>query len=626
MRTSMGGRRRHDQIADEGPPKKTKLERLREVLPLAWTLIEPRLPSLLLGLLLILISRSAGLALPASARVFIDEVVTGAKPERMRMVILAVLGGALVQAVCSYFLFRLLTVRTIELVADLRSRGISHLIRLAVPFFDRNRTGALLPRVLHDIEALRLLIGSGFVDFVGGVFFAALSAAYMWTISPRLTLVALFGLIVFTALLAWAFWGVAGVYTERARLLSETSGRLNEALAGIRVIKAYRAEERESAAMETAVMAIRDNAIEMARNNRLFSLGSTVLVGALGLGLMVMARSEIDQGRLTLGGFTTFALLLGLLSGPIYMVVALSGQFADALVSIERLQAILAEPREAVTGPEPRPPSPLRPEDVKGRIAFENVCFEYRHGEPVLKDISFVALPGTATALVGPSGAGKSTIMGLLAAFYRPGSGRIALDGHDVHSLPLSDYRANLGVVFQDTFLFDATLRENVLFARPDATETELKNACLSAHVDEFAARYVLGYDTIVGERGVRLSGGQKQRVAIARAFLANPKILLLDEATSSLDSESETLIQKGLEQLLPGRTTLVIAHRLSTVRSCHQILVMEKGEIVERGSYADLLRLGGRYASMLEQQMVAPPDLRPNRAGQSAAEERLDD
>jgi len=515
-----------------------------------------------------------------------------------------------VQAVCSYFLFKVLTVRTIELVADLRTRGIAHLIRLAVPFFDKNRTGALLPRVLHDIEALRILIGSGFIDFAGGVFFAALSAVYMWTISPRLTVVALSALLAFVTLLVWAFWGVAGAYGERAKLLSETSGRLSEALSGIRVIKAYRAEERESAAMATAIAAMRDNAIEMASNNRIFSFWSTTLVGALGLGLMAMALSEIREGRLTLGGLTTFSLLLGFLNGPVYMVVALAGQFAEALVSIERLQAILSEPGEAVTAKGDPSTSPLKAEDVKGRVVFEDVSFEYRPGEPVLRNVSLVAPPGTATALVGPSGAGKSTIMGLLAAFYRPQAGRVLLDGHDIASLPLSDYRANLGVVFQDTFLFDATLRENVLFARPDATEDEFKQACLSAHVEEFASRFNHGYDTIVGERGVMLSGGQKQRVAIARAFLANPRILLLDEATSNLDSESESLIQRGLESLLPGRTTFVIAHRLSTVRSCHQILVLDHGEVIERGTYADLLRLGGRYAAMLEQQTTTPTPL----------------
>jgi len=605
----MRRRRARDEPEDPGQPKKSRIQRLKEVLPLAWTVVRPRLPSLALGLLLILISRSAGLVLPATARVFVDEVVTGAKPEKMRYVFIAVFAAALVQAVCSYFLFRVLTVRTIELVADLRTRGIAHLIRLAVPFFDKNRTGALLPRVLHDIEALRILIGSGFIDFVGGVFFAALSAAYMWTISPRLTLVALSGLIAFVALLIWAFWGVAGAYGERAKLLSETSGRLSEALSGIRVIKAYRAEERESAAMATSIAAMRDNAIEMATNNRIFSFWSTALVGALGLGLMAMALSEIREGRLTLGGLTTFSLLLGFLNGPVYMVVALAGQFTDALVSIERLQAILSEPGEVVTAPGALSNSPLKAEDVKGHVAFENVSFEYRPGEPVLRGITFRAPPGTATALVGPSGAGKSTIMGLLAAFYRPQGGRIVLDGHDIVTLPLSDYRANLGVVFQDTFLFDATLRENVLFARPDATEAEFKQACLSAHVEEFAARFNHGYDTIVGERGVMLSGGQKQRVAIARAFLANPRILLLDEATSNLDSESEALIQKGLESLLPGRTTFVIAHRLSTVRSCHQILVLDHGEVIERGTYADLIRLGGRYASMLEQQTTAPQE-----------------
>ena len=607
-------RRRHgrNEPEDANNPKKSRIERLKEVLPLAWTVVRPRLPALALGLLLILISRAAGLVLPATARIFIDDVVTGSKPEKMRFVFMGVFAAAVVQAICSYFLFRVLTVRTIELVADLRTRGIAHLIRLAVPFFDKNRTGALLPRVLHDIEALRILIGSGFIDFAGGVFFAVLSAIYMWTISPRLTLVALAALIAFVALLGWAFWGVASSYGQRAKLMAETSGRLSEALSGIRVIKAYRAEERESAAMATSIAAMRDNAIEMATNNRVFSFWSTTLVGALGLGLMTIALSEIREGRLTLGGLTTFSLLLGFLNGPIYMVVALAGQFADALVSIERLQAILSESLEAVTSSGAPSTSPLRPEDVKGHVAFEKVLFEYRPGEPVLKGISFDALPGTATALVGPSGAGKSTIIGLLAAFYRPQSGRVTLDGHDIHSLPLSDYRAHLGVVFQDTFLFDATLRENILFARPDAPEDEFKKACVSAHIDEFATRFSLGYDTIVGERGVMLSGGQKQRVAIARAFLANPRILLLDEATSNLDSESEALIQKGLEQLLPGRTTFVIAHRLSTVRSCHQILVMDRGEVLERGSYADLLTLGGRYASMLEQQMVTPPERQP--------------
>jgi ABC-type multidrug transport system fused ATPase/permease subunit len=592
---------------EEVSAKKPRLERLKEVLPLVWPLIRPRLPALFAGLVLILIARSAGLVLPAVARVFIDDVVTGIQPERMRFVMAAILVAALVQIGCSHLLFRVLTVRTIELVADLRSRGIAHLIRLGIPFFDRNRTGALLPRVLHDIEALRILIGSGFIEFMGGLFFALLSGVYMWTISPRLTLVALAGLLTFAALLAWSFWGVSHVHTDRAQLLSETSGRLSEALSGIRVIKAYRAEERESAAMAESVFAMRDNAIEMAQNNRMLSLASSALVGLMGLGLMTMALSELRSDRLTLGGLTTFALLLGFLNGPIYMVVALAGQFADALVAVERLDAILSEPGEELDGGLGSAALPISKDEVRGHVRFENVSFEYRPGEPVLRNVSFEAPPATATALVGPSGAGKSTIMGLLAVFYRPQTGRILLDGRDISALPLSDYRSNLGVVFQDTFLFDATLRENVLFARPEATESEFGEACRSAHVEEFASRFVHGYDTILGERGVRLSGGQKQRVAIARAFLANPRILLLDEATSNLDSESENLIQQGLERLLPGRTTFVIAHRLSTVRSCHQILVMDQGEVIERGTYAELKQLGGRYASMLEQQMLQP-------------------
>ena len=609
-RSAHGGSRGHrSQDANiDAKAKKSRLERLRQVLPLAWTVIRPRVPALLLGLLLIMVSRAAGLVLPGMARIFIDEVVSGTKPDRMRLVMASVLAASFVQACCSYALFRVLTLRTIELVADFRSRGVAHLIRLGIPFFDKNRTGALLPRVLTDVESLRLLIGSGFIDFVGGIFFAALSAAYMWTISPRLTLVATAALLCFVALLGWAFWGVAPVYSVRARLVAETSGRLSEALSGIRVIKAYRAEERESFALESAIMAMRDNAIEMARNNRMFGFWSTSLVGLLGLGLMSMALAEIQAGRLTLGGLTTFSLLLTFLSGPVYMVVALAGQFADALVAIERLQESLDEPGEAA-GDHASPASPMGNASVTGHVGFEDVSFAYREGEPVLKHLTFNAPPGSATALVGPSGAGKSTVMGLLAAFYKPQSGRILLDAHDIRSFRLSDYRSHLGVVFQDTFLFDATLRENILFARPEASPSEFKNACASAHVDEFAERFSDGYETIVGERGVRLSGGQKQRVAIARAFLADPKILLLDEATSNLDSESEALIQEGLQRLLPGRTTFVIAHRLSTVRSCDQILVMDMGEIIERGTYAELVKLGGRYASMLDLQMLAPKE-----------------
>lgn len=587
---------------------KSRWKRLRDVLPLVWSLVRPRLPALATGLVLILISRSAGLVLPATARVFVDDIVNGSEPDKMRTVFMAVLAASLVQAGCSYLLFRILTVRTIELVADLRSRGIAHLIRLGVPFFDAHRTGALLPPVLHDIETLRVLLGSGLVEFVGGVVFAVLSGIFMWTISPKLTLIALFALSGFAVLLGWAFWGVAGVYSQRAKLMSGTSGRLSEALSGIRVIKAYRAEERETAALSSSITAMKENAIEMATHGRLFSFWSTLLVAGLGLGLMTIALEEMSAGRLTLGGLTTFVILIGFLTGPVYMVVALATQFVEALVAIERLESIMSEPPEGSASAGAMAGSQWNAGGVRGHVVFDRVSFEYREGEPVLNEVQFEARPGTATALVGPSGAGKSTIMGLLAAFYRPRSGAITLDGRDIFSLPLSEYRAHLGVVFQETFLFDATLRENVLFARPEASAADFAEACRSAHIDEFASRLNLGYDTVVGERGVRLSGGQKQRVAIARAFLANPRILLLDEATSNLDSESEAFIQEALERLLPGRTAFVIAHRLSTVRSCQQILVLEHGRVIERGTYSDLVRAGGRYAAMLEQQTHVPP------------------
>jgi subfamily B ATP-binding cassette protein MsbA len=566
---------------------------------------------MLVGVAFLALSRLASLALPAAARVFVDDVVSGAKTGRMSDVYLWVASGVAIQAICAFVLFRLLTVPTIELVSELRIRAISHLLRLRINYFDSKRTGALLPRVLNDVDSLRILFGQGFVEFMGSLLFSGFAAAYMWTLSPRLTLVAIATFLAFTALLAWAFWGLAPVYGERARLLAETTGRLTEAISGIRVIKLFRAEDRESRSLSEAVLKMRDNGVAMASHNRAFAVASTLIVGTLGLGLMTMALAEMRESRLTLGGLTTFVLLIGLLAGPVYMLMALAAQFADALVSIERLQEVLDSPpeggqppegatRPAEGGDQTREGAPL----TRGAaIRIEGVNFFYVPGAPVLHDVSLEAPAGTSLALVGPSGAGKSTIVSLLTRFYEPESGTIHVDDVEIRTIPLDRYRALLGVVPQDTFLFDATVRDNVRVARPEATDSEVEGACHAAHVDQFVSGFEKGYETVVGERGVRLSGGQKQRLAIARAVLADPRILLLDEATSSLDAESEALIQKSLTGLMRSRTTIVVAHRLSTIRRCDRICVVEAGRVTAWGTHDELLTVSKWYRESVTRQ-----------------------
>lgn len=579
--------------------KKPRWIRLKEVLPHAWTVIRPRVPAMALGIVFLAVSRLTSLVLPASARVFVDDVL--ARGERGRLPELGMWLGlsVIAQVASSYALFRLLTLPTIQLVAELRVRAIAHLLRLRVQFFDSQRTGELLPRVLSDVESLRLLFGSGFVEFVGSVLFAAFSAAYMWSISPRLTFVAIATFIAFSSLLGWAFWGLSPVYSQRARLLAEATGQLSEALSGIRVVKLFRAEEREMRDLTDAVHAMRDNAVTMAVHNRVFAVVSSVITGALGLSLMALASEEIQTGQLTLGGLTTFVLLLGFLSGPVYMMMALAAQFADALISIERLQEVMAEPPEPFEGVAPSRPRA----EVEAAIELRDVHFSYPQGSPVLKGVGFRIEPGTSLALVGPSGAGKSTVVSLLARFYEPQQGEILIDGLESRSFPLGQYRSLLGVVPQDVFLFDASVRDNVRVALPDAPDADVEAACLAAHVDDFVRQLKDDYDTIVGERGVRLSGGQKQRLAIARALLARPKIVILDEATSSLDAESEALIQESLRHLMKDRTTVVVAHRLSTVRQCHQILVLQGGRVEARGSHDELMVSSDWYRSSVTRQ-----------------------
>ena len=561
-------------------------------------LLRPRRRLLLGGLALIFVSRVAGLVLPASTKFLVDDVIVGGRREWLVPLVAGVALATLLQGVCSFGLTHLLSRAAHRLIADLRLELQAHVGRLAIAWFDARKAGTLATRVMHDVEGLRNLVGSGLVEFVGGLVSAALALCLMLWLSPLMTGLTLLALAAFGLLLRRAMAALRPIYRERSRIQSEVGGRLTESLAGIRVVKAYRAERRESAVFASGVRRLLDNVLQTLNTASLLSLASSLLLGVIGAAVMYLGARSILAGELSVGGFFTYTVLLGFLVGPVLQVVGIGTQLSEALAGLERVRELLSET------PEDADPRRWREIDQPlGEVAFEHVDFAYEGGRPVLRDVSFRAAPGSVTALVGPSGAGKSTLMGLIAAFHAPGSGRILVDGVDLSEVRLGSWRSHLGVVFQDTFLFDGTIRENVAFSRPDAPAGAVEEACRLAGVADFALGFERGYETLVGERGVRLSGGQRQRVAIARAILADPRLLLLDEATSSLDSESEARIQEGLAWLMQGRTSFVIAHRLSTIRRADCILVLDEGRIVERGTHAELLGAGGRYHAMYTRQ-----------------------
>ncbi|MBV8728770.1 MAG: ABC transporter ATP-binding protein, partial [Acidobacteriia bacterium] len=473
-----------------------------------------------------------------------------------------------------------------------------HVGRLPVAYYDANKSGMLVTRIMNDVEGVRNLIGTGLVELVGGVFTAIFSLFFLLRISVVLTLSALLFIAVFGLTLNRAFRHIRPIFRERSKINSEVAGRLTESLAGVRVVKGYHAEEQEAHVFAGGVQRLLDNVIKSLTAMSLMTLSATVLMGFVWTAIMFLGARQIFAGSMTLGGMMSFTAFLAFLVAPMFQVVGIGTQITEALAGLDRTQEVL---REKPEDEEPR--RKTRVETVQGYVAFENVHFAYTPGKPVLHDISFASAPGTVTALVGPSGSGKSTIISLIAAFHEPSEGTVRVDGIDLTTIRLDSYRTQLGVVLQDTFLFDGTIRENIAFSRPAATEEEILEACRIAHVHEFAERLPSQYDTIVGERGVKLSGGQRQRVSIARAILANPRILILDEATSSLDSESEQAIQNGLAYLMLGRTTFVIAHRLSTIRRADQILVVENGRIRERGTHESLYALGGRYYDLYTRQ-----------------------
>jgi ABC-type multidrug transport system fused ATPase/permease subunit len=597
-------------------PKGKASDHLRKAMPLLKELVRPRRNLLLLGFFLMLINRVAGLVLPASTRYLIDNVVGQGQVGLLNTIVLAVLAATLIQGATSFTLTQLLSKEAQRLIAELRRRVQDHIGRLPVSYYDSNKSGVLVSRIMTDVEGVRNLVGTGLVEFVGGILTAIFALVFLLRISPLLTGVALLFIAGFGLGLKQAFTRIRPIFRDRGKINADVTGRLTESLSGVRVVKGYHAEAQEAAVFAAGVNRLLDNVLKSLTAISLMSLSATVLMGVVGGTVMYLGARQILAGSLTLGGFMTFTAFLAFLVAPMFQVVGIGTQITEALAGLDRTQEVLAERPE---DEDPRRTGVMPP--IDGFVEFRNVTFEYDPGKPVLHDVGFESNPGTVTALVGPSGSGKSTIISLIAAFHEPTAGVVLVDGIDLSTVRLDAYRTQLGVVLQDTFLFDGTVAENIRYGTPHATIDDVRRVAKIAHADEFIEQFEKGYDTIVGERGVRLSGGQRQRVAIARAILADPRILLLDEATSSLDSESEMKIQDGLRALRRGRTTFVIAHRLSTIRSADQIMVLEDGEIVEHGTHTELMAKNGRYKQLYDKQYNFERDRFVNPGEELAAE-----
>lgn len=553
---------------------------------------------LALGLSLMLVSRVVGLVLPASTKYVIDEVIGKGRGDQLQLVALVALGATLVQASTQFALSQVLGVAAQRAITEMRKRVHAHIERLPVSYFDSMKTGQLISRIMQDAEGIRNLVGTGLVQLLGGLVTATLCLVVLLYLNWRMTLITIGVLAVFGGVMAAAFQRLRPLFRKRGEIQAEVTGRLTESLGGIRVVKAYTAERREKLVFAKGVHRLFKNIAQSLTGVSFVMAFSSTIVGAIGMVIFLVGGGAVMRGEMTLGDLFMYAAFTGMMAMPVVELASIGTQITEAMAGLDRIREVLN-----LRGEDVEDEGKAAVGELRGEVEFRNVSFAYQEGVPVLKNVSFVAPAGTTTALVGSSGSGKSTLISLVMNFNQPNEGQLLVDGRDLSGLKMREYRSHLGVVFQENFLFDGTIADNISFANPEASRADVEEACRIAYCAEFIERFEKGYETVVGERGVKLSGGQRQRVAIARAILADPKILILDEATSSLDSESEGKIQEALNRLRAGRTTFVIAHRLSTIRSADQILVIEHGEITERGNHAELMALGGRYRELHDRQ-----------------------
>ncbi|MFT5666687.1 MAG: ABC-type multidrug transport system fused ATPase/permease subunit [Vicingaceae bacterium] len=574
-------------LAERDEKKKSKVTMATAFKTIIW----PKRKLVLTGLVLIVISRLASLVLPWKSKELLDVVIPNKDFEGLKYLLLFVGAAILVSAATSFLLTRLLSVQAQFLISELRAKVQKKILSLPISFFDNTKSGALVSRIMSDVEGVRNLIGTGLVQLVGGTITAVISLVLLLRISWKMTLFVLIPVAVFGFVALKAFKYIRPIFRKRGVINAEVTGRLTETLAGVRVIKAFNAEDQENKSFEEGVDRLFQNVKKSLTATAIMTSSSAFLLGIASAGIMGIGGYKIMNGSLTTGDFISFTLLLGFMIAPIVQMSNIGSQLTEALAGLDRTEELMNMTAEADL--EDRT---IELTNIKGDIVFDNVAFAYEKNKEVLHNISFKAPSGSVTALVGSSGSGKSTIAGLTATFLNPLSGKITVDGEDLSKVQLSSYRKSLGVVLQDEFLFEGTIRENILFPRPNATEEQLQHAVKAGYVNEFTDRFEDGLETLIGERGVKLSGGQRQRIAIARAVLADPRIIILDEATSNLDNESEALIQKSLAELMKGRTTFVIAHRLSTIKQATQILVIEQGNIAEQGNHDELIAKEGRY------------------------------
>ncbi len=574
--------------------KKQKVTVLQAFKEFIW----PRKGILFIGLILIVISRLSSLVLPLKSKELLDEIIPNQDMDALMNMVMIVAGAIFIQAITSFVLTRLLSVEAQLLISKLRAKVQKKILSLPISYFDNNKSGALVSRIMSDVEGVRNLVGTGLVQLFGGTITAIISLFLLIDISPKMTLFVLAPIFVFAIVALKAFGYIRPIFRKRGVINAEVKGRLTETLNGVRVIKGFNAEEQENISFEKGVDRLFQNVKKSLTATAIMTSSSALLLGLASVGIMGMGGAMIIEGTLTTGDFLAFTLLIGFMVAPIVQMSNIGSQLTEAFAGLDRTEEIMNMQSETNNG--------YRTIDLKeiiGDVEFKDVSFSYEKGKEVVHNVSFKANKGSVTALVGSSGSGKSTLASLVASFVNPDSGIITIDGNDISKVSLTSFRSQLGVVLQDDFLFEGTIRENILFPRPNASEKHVLEAVKAAYVNEFTDQFDDGLDTLIGERGVKLSGGQRQRIAIARAVLANPRILILDEATSNLDTESESLIQKSLAELMKGRTTFVIAHRLSTIRQANQILVIEHGKIAEQGNHDALIKSKGRYFDLFTYQ-----------------------